>query len=373
LNDHHQLSAELDAIRSAARRLTDPGAEPAPGGDPPADGSSGPDAAGDAAPPPEVTVAMPARNAAPYIAEAIGSVLRQEGVALELVVVDDASTDATAEIVGAIRDPRVRLLRNDRRRGIGHGHNRALEAAHAPLIAHVDADDVILQGALAAMVEALRAEPEAGQAYCNHYALDADGHIEAEDFRRQRAFLEAQRREHPAYRRGLLRHGMVTNTLRTYRRDVLRDAGPFDEGLRFAVDYEMALRIADRYPMTLVPRFLYAQRLHAGNTQETMRLRALRSWCQRRRIAERLLRERDGRLLGYGRVEVRLLMVGGLADALGLGHLRGALRALLRERSGRARRRGRKGPGVSAKTSDRGSSRSEESPAHPDRCGRRSR
>ena len=281
---------------------------------------------------PEVTVAMPARDAAPFVAEAIASVLRQAGVRLELIVVDDASADGTADIVSAVRDPRVRLLRNDRRRGIGHAHNRVLEVARAPLIAHVDADDVILAGALRAMLDALRAEPAAGQAYCDHVAVGADGSVGREDFERQGDFLEGQRRDHPDIRRGLLRHGMVTNALRTYRRDVLEEVGPFDEELAFAVDWEMSVRIADRHPGTRVPRLLYVRRVHPGGTQSTMRFRALRSWRQRRRVAERLLTERGGRLLGYDRVGARLLMLGGLGDALGLGRAKSSLQALLGHR-----------------------------------------
>lgn len=316
MSEYDALLAELDEIRAAARALTKPSGE-RPGDS--EDASKGGDAA------PEITVAMPAYNAAPFIAEAVASVLRQTGVRLELVVVDDGSTDATAEVVASLRDPRIVLIRSDRRRGIAHGHNRALEAARSPFIAHVDADDLILGGALRAMLDAFHAEPGAGQAYCNHYLLYRDARIREDDFRRQRAFLEAQRRDHPDYRRSLLRHGMVTNTLRTYRRDVLELEGPFDEALEFAVDYQMALRIADRHPMILVPRFLYAQRVHGANTQQTMRLRALRSWRQRARICERLVRARGG-LLGYGPLGARLLVLAGLPDALGIGGLKGRMR-----------------------------------------------
>src|SRR5512147_63035 len=99
-------------------------------------------------PVPEVTVAMPARNAARFVAAAIDSVLRQEGIELELIVVDDCSVDNTAEVVASIRDRRVRLLRNPQRRGIGACHNLVLRHSRAPYIAHVDADDLILPGAL---------------------------------------------------------------------------------------------------------------------------------------------------------------------------------------------------------------------------------
>ena len=76
---------------------------------------------------PEVTVSMPAFNTAHYIGEAIRSVLAQDDVDFELIVLDDASEDKTAEVVNTFRDPRIRLLRNTHRRGISFCHNRILD------------------------------------------------------------------------------------------------------------------------------------------------------------------------------------------------------------------------------------------------------
>lgn len=323
---HEALLAELGAIRAAGRRLLRP---PPPGSDDPGSAEARRGEAGQDADP-EVTVAMPARNAAPFVAEAIASVLRQEDVRLELVVVDDGSADRTADLVAAVDDARVRLLRSDRHGGIGQAHNRIVQAARAPFVAHVDADDVILQGALRALVDALRAEPDAGQACCDHVAVDASGRIGREDFERQRAFLDGQHRDHPDTRRGLLRHGMVANALRTYRREALEEAGPFAEDLAFAVDYDMSVRIADRRPLTRVRRLFYVRRIHGGNAQAAMRFRALRSWSQRRRIVRRLLAEGGGRLLGYDRAAVERLMLGGLVDAVGLGRLKSSIHRLVR-------------------------------------------
>lgn len=266
--------------------------------------------------PPELTVSMPARNAAPFIAEAIRSVLAQEGVDFELIVVDDASEDGTAERVEAFSDPRVRLLRNPDRLGIGGSHNRALEAGRGRFLAHVDADDVVLPGALARMAAALRASPDAAQAYCHHYTIDARGAIERHEHERQRATF-ARRRPGHDYRRELLEHGMAVNTLRTYRRQALAATGRFDESLPFGVDYEMAVRLADRYDLVLVPEFLYCQRVHGRNASEGGPFRALRSWGLRVRVCRRLLAER-GALLGRSRGEVHRLLGRGLLDAVGV-------------------------------------------------------
>ena len=72
---------------------------------------------------PELTVSMPAYNTGKYIGQAIASVLRQQGIDFELVVVDDSSTDNTVDVVRSFRDPRVRLIENSERMGIGYCHN----------------------------------------------------------------------------------------------------------------------------------------------------------------------------------------------------------------------------------------------------------
>jgi len=89
---------------------------------------------------PLVSVVMTAYNAADTIAEAIESVLRQEGVDLELIIVDDGSTDGTADVIRTITDPRVRLDQPGRL-GRPAAMNRAVEIARGPLIAINDADD----------------------------------------------------------------------------------------------------------------------------------------------------------------------------------------------------------------------------------------
>jgi glycosyltransferase involved in cell wall biosynthesis len=93
---------------------------------------------------PLVTAVMAARDAESFVAEAVASVLGQTLAELELIVVDDGSRDATADIVEGFDDPRVRLLRTP---GIGRGaaRNLALGEARAELIAITDADDISLR------------------------------------------------------------------------------------------------------------------------------------------------------------------------------------------------------------------------------------
>ncbi|RYY91758.1 MAG: glycosyltransferase, partial [Chitinophagaceae bacterium] len=93
---------------------------------------------------PEITVLMPAYNAADYIADAIRSVLAQTFPHFELLIVDDGSTDNTAAIAAAFNDPRIRLLRQPNG-GVAAALNRGLAEAQAPLVARFDADDLCHQ------------------------------------------------------------------------------------------------------------------------------------------------------------------------------------------------------------------------------------
>ncbi|WP_011583007.1 MULTISPECIES: glycosyltransferase family 2 protein [Chelativorans] len=92
---------------------------------------------------PLVSVVMPARNAAPFIMDAISSVCAQTYLAWELIVIDDCSDDETAQIVEEVSkaEPRIRQLTNYRRLGAAASRNRALDLAQGSYIAFLDSDD----------------------------------------------------------------------------------------------------------------------------------------------------------------------------------------------------------------------------------------
>jgi glycosyltransferase involved in cell wall biosynthesis len=93
---------------------------------------------------PLVSVLLAVHNDARFLREAIDSVLRQTLADLELIVVDDASTDETPEILSSLGDPRVALLRNDEQLGLAASLNRGLDRAQGRYVARLDADDVAL-------------------------------------------------------------------------------------------------------------------------------------------------------------------------------------------------------------------------------------
>ncbi len=111
-------------------------------------------------PPPAISIIMPAFNAAPFIEEAVQSVIAQDFRDWELLIVEDSSTDDTFAVAErlAAADARVKLMRNPRK-GVSAARNTGIEAARGRYIAFLDADDTLDPGSLAARAAALDADP----------------------------------------------------------------------------------------------------------------------------------------------------------------------------------------------------------------------
>jgi glycosyltransferase involved in cell wall biosynthesis len=113
---------------------------------------------------PQTSVVIPVRNGARFVGEAIASVRRQLGPHDEIIAVDDASTDATAAVLGAIGDARLRLLRGAGR-GVSAARNLGLAAARGEFVAFLDHDDLWPPGRHPALRDALLAQPARGASF----------------------------------------------------------------------------------------------------------------------------------------------------------------------------------------------------------------
>lgn len=252
---------------------------------------------------------MPAFNTARYIGAALESVLAQRGVEFEVIVVDDGSTDGTADAVRAFKDPRVRLISNGSNRGISYCHNLVLAQSRAPFIAHVDSDDIVFPGAFATMLSAISGDPTIGQAHCYFYEIDESGVATEAAMRARRARLETDRPVGMDYKRELLARGAVMNHLRTYRREVFEIVGYFNERLRYAEDYEMALRVIDKYAIKLVPEFLYGLRTHPDSSTRRSGYTSLDFLRQRWAICRQLAQSREVTFLAERQYDMNRLML----------------------------------------------------------------
>lgn len=118
---------------------------------------------------------MPAYNAERTIGESIDSVLRQTAPDFEFLILDDGSTDKTAEIVEGYRDPRIRLVKNDKNLGLIATLNRGIALAKGEWIARMDADDRMLPRRLERQMAHVEAHPEVDVLGSFAYRIDENG------------------------------------------------------------------------------------------------------------------------------------------------------------------------------------------------------
>lgn len=225
---------------------------------------------------PLVSVVLPVYNGAQYVVESLESVLRQTYDPLEIVVVDDHSTDPTPDLLAPYAaEGRIVLLQNDRNLGQFGAVNTGIAAAHGELIAIQHADDVQLPTLIAREVEALSEHPEAGAAFALDVFIDAQGRP------RGRVELPSQFAGGGPFRYeeildGVLRFGNTFLRAPTFlaRRSILDEVGPFSEAWGLRGDIEMWLRIARLYPVVIVDEHLTSYRW--GHENESKRYERLR-------------------------------------------------------------------------------------------------
>ncbi|MEO8068070.1 MAG: glycosyltransferase family 2 protein [Flavobacteriales bacterium] len=120
-----------------------------------------------------ISVIMPAYNAERYIANAVASVLAQDHTDIELLVVDNNSTDGTVGIIKGFNDPRVRLLHQPVQ-GVSAARNKALEMMRGEIFCFLDADDEMPQGSLQARYRVLLSDPKVSFADGTVEVMDAN-------------------------------------------------------------------------------------------------------------------------------------------------------------------------------------------------------
>jgi glycosyltransferase involved in cell wall biosynthesis len=229
--------------RAGSPAIADAGPPPPRGPD--AAGARGPRAAPDAGIP-QVAVVTVAYNMESYIGATIASVLEQTLPEFEMVVVDDGSRDATARIVAAIEDPRVRLI-STANAGAAAARNRGLAACLAPLVVFLDADDLLLPDALEQMAKTMAANPGYVACFGHHIKIDELG-AALDGARASRQLPATDTLGH------LLRKNIVVNGgALCIRTEAARRVGGYDTRLRFGEDLEFWCRLAalsDFVPMS---------------------------------------------------------------------------------------------------------------------------
>lgn len=222
---------------------------------------------------PAVSVLMGVRDGAAWISRAIASVLAQTLTDLELVVVDDGSTDATAALLTDVRDPRL-VVERQARAGLAVALNRALGRARSPLIARLDADDVALPARLERQRAFLQGHPDVGLLGTAARVVD--------EFERDVEITRPPEGD-LAIRRALIRRNPFVHSSVMARRALVSSVGGYDASFAVAQDYDLWLRLSAVTRMAnlsepLVVRHLVPGRVTAARDDERLRAEARARW-----------------------------------------------------------------------------------------------
>ncbi len=235
---------------------------------------------------PFVSVIIPTFNRGWILSEAVDSVLSQDYAPFELIVVDDGSTDKTAEILSSYADPRLRVHFQPNR-GVSAARNRGIEQTTGELIAFLDSDDLWLPGKLSAQVQFFQ------------------DHSNALICQTEEIWIRNKVRVNPKNRhqkpsgdifQASLDLCLVSPSAVMIRRSLFDEAGLFDENLPACEDYDLWLRISCKHPVHLIDVPLILKR--GGHKDQLSRAPSLDRF--RIRAIEKLLRtgvlSRDQRL-----------------------------------------------------------------------------
>ena len=206
---------------------------------------------------PRGSVLMMVHNAAPYLRRAIESVLQQDGADFELLIVDDASTDASPTIIDEFRgDPRLRLIALPTHRGVRHARAMSLGKAEGEFIAVLDADDVALPDRLRAQTAYLDAHPETLAVGGQVQIIDEQGLVQS---------TVPVPTDPLAIRWGLLFGNCLPHSAAMFRREAALAAGGYDEQVLSGEDFDLWVRLASRGPLAQIPRPLAQWRRHSAS------------------------------------------------------------------------------------------------------------
>ncbi len=203
-----------------------------------------------------VTVMMAAHNAERWITEAIESVLTQTFTNFELILIDDCSTDRTAQIARRYQwHPRFRFFQNERQLGIAPTRNRILRLARGRYIAVCDADDMMRPTLLGRFADFLDTHPSIGWVYADRLEINAEGHfVGVCPALTMDGIIE--------YKKNVMHHAGAL-----IRRKLMLKVGGYDQTLLSTEDYDLAFKVARHTQLAaLSGETHYLYRWHPDNT-----------------------------------------------------------------------------------------------------------
>ncbi len=226
---------------------------------------------------PLVSIIIPCYNSAHFIGTALDSALAQTSATVEILVVNDGSTDNFQAVIAPYRaDPRVKIISQENR-GLPAARNRGIRESHGEYLKFLDADDWLAPHALSKQLAAFQRNPALGLVYCDFTRVNSAGEtVDDYSVANARHILDGD------ILLSLLLGGYFTPHTALVPRHALERAGVFDETLGGMADLELWMRLAcENFAAQFIPEKLVFYRLHDSNMSKdhahmrAMHLRAL--------------------------------------------------------------------------------------------------
>ena len=187
-----------------------------------------------------VTVIIPTYNRAHVLQRSINSVLQQTYENIEIIVVDDCSVDNTEEVIQGITDKRLKYFKLENNMGACYARNAGAKIAETKYIAFQDSDDIWLPQKLEKQMKLFWDKSDYALVYCKMHIIEIDNERYIPD-ENTKGMLEGD------IWCDLIKRNVIGTPSMVMKRRVFLDLGGFDESLKRLQDWELALRVADKY------------------------------------------------------------------------------------------------------------------------------
>ncbi len=205
---------------------------------------------------PGISVVMSVYNGQRYLRQAIDSILNQTYTDFEFIIIDDGSTDSTREIVLSCNDRRIRFFENNENIGLTRSLNKGLQITRGRYVARMDADDISEPDRLDKQIAFLEDNPDCAVVGTFLKIIDENSNYVQTA---HKPVGDSEIRKH------LMSDNCIAHGSAMIRKSCLADVGFYDESIERSQDYDLFLRLSEKYKMANIPQCLYMWRDHSEN------------------------------------------------------------------------------------------------------------
>ena len=202
----------------------------------------------------KITILMSVYNGEKYLREAMESILNQSFKDFEFLIINDGSTDKSEAIIKSYKDPRIRLVNNEKNEGLIFSLNKGLELARGNYIARMDYDDISSPERLKRQYNYLEKNPDIALIGSLSELIDKNGNKIGQ---RIKLPLDYYSIKFYLFANNPLMHSSVF-----FRKKIIKEVGGYDEKYKHAEDYELYSRIVKKYRIINLPEILIKFRIH---------------------------------------------------------------------------------------------------------------